>query len=192
VTESQDELKAMIREQNPSFNQIPPPERKRRYEEWYAVRLLTSLLGADPEIGYDDLGKPFLMNSDHHISISHSGEFVAASLHPSKRTGIDLELTGERIHRVKNKFINEDEAKGLKQGLETEMLYVIWGAKECAFKIYGKGGVDFREHLKVRKFEFSTTGSTEVTLSKQGISETFGVKWDYFGDLILVHAMADN
>ncbi len=192
VTESQDELEAMIREQTPAFTQKPPPERKRRHREWYATRLLLSLMGADPSVGYDKLGKPFLHHGDQHISISHSGEYVAASIHPTKRTGIDLEHTGDRIHRVKKKFINEDEAKALRQGLETEMLYVIWGAKECAFKIYGKGGVDFRNHLKVKPFEFSTTGSTEVMLTKPDISDKFGVRWEYFGDLILVHAIADT
>lgn len=192
VTESQDELLAMIREQTPSFDQKPPPERIRRHREWYATRLLVTLLGADPLISYDELGKPYLLNSDQHISISHSGEYVAASLHPTVRTGIDLELTGDRIHRVKDKFINSEEALGLRKGLETEMLYVIWGAKECAFKIYGKGGVDFRNHLKVKQFEFSTTGHTEVTLAKPDVKDKFGVRWEYFGDLILVHALADS
>jgi 4'-phosphopantetheinyl transferase len=189
VTESLEELKATLGEHAPGFSEMPPEHRKRRQPEWYATRLLIALLGHDPHIVYNNLGKPQLTDKKAHISISHSGSYVAAAVHPTKRTGIDIELTGDRILKVKDKFLGNNEVAILKNEMEAECLYVIWGSKECAFKIYGKGSVDFREHLHVKPFEFGTKGKTSVKLQKPEENEEYDVEWEYFGNLMLVSAL---
>ena len=189
VTENQEELQVMLREQIPDFSEIPPVHRKGRHAEWHAVRLLIALMGYEPHILYNELGKPHFVSKDAHISISHSGKFVSAILDRNKRVGIDIEETGDRIHRVKDKFVGASEASYLKGHMQTEILYVIWGAKECAFKIYGKGAVDFREHLIVQPFKFSTIGDTKVSMHKLDEKEEYNVNWEYFGNLMLVYAI---
>jgi phosphopantetheinyl transferase len=189
VTENQDELNVMLREQAPDFSESPPEHRKGRIAEWYAVRLLIALLGYDPRIEYNELGKPHFVSIDDNISISHSGMYVSVIIDKKNRVGIDIEETGDRILKVKDKFIGTSESIYLDGYMQPEILYVIWGAKECAFKIYGKGSVDFRKNLIVHPFKFSTKGTTQVNLEKPAENEQYHVNWEYFGNLMLVYAI---
>ncbi len=188
ITEKPAELISSLREQSPGFKGIPPSDKTDRQAEWLASRLLISLIGLDPNIHYDEDGKPHDSEGKYNLSLSHSGEFVAVISHPVKKVGIDIELTGERILRVKEKFAGINEKAFLKKNLEAEMLYVIWGAKECAFKIYGKGDIDFKNQLFVSPFDFTVKGKTDVVLRKGDSDTNYNVEWEYFGNLMLVFA----
>src|SRR5258706_6795424 len=56
-----------------------------------------------------DTRKPFLPGEQYHFSISHCGDYAAAIVSKDSRVGIDIELPGERIERIKNKFLDEKE-----------------------------------------------------------------------------------
>ena len=101
-----------------------------------------------------DTLKPFLENEAYHFSISHCGDFAAAIVSRDKRVGIDIELMGDRIMKVKDKFINGIEG-GIVNQFESELTEVMkytlmWSCKEAMFKWYGNGQVDFRKHMQLQ------------------------------------------
>jgi 4'-phosphopantetheinyl transferase len=109
-----------------------------------------------------DTRKPYLPNEQYHFSISHCGDYAAAIVSSNKRVGIDIEIPTPRIHRIAKKFLSESEKKyvkteyklfskqwGMNERTETEFLTFLWSAKESIYKWYGKGQVDFSEHISL-------------------------------------------
>jgi phosphopantetheinyl transferase len=73
--------------------------------------LLTELVPDFPHelIRIADTRKPFLENEAWHFSLSHCGDYAAAIVSRDKRVGVDVELVSEKVARVKNKFLTEEE-----------------------------------------------------------------------------------
>ncbi len=108
-----------------------------------------------------DTRKPYLPNEQYHFSISHCGDYAAAIVSKDRRVGIDIEIPVEKIERIKEKFLNEDEFKIFSQEVmvdnlqspifNLQLLTLLWSAKESVFKWYGDGGVDFRENILLKQ-----------------------------------------
>ena len=114
-----------------------------------------------------DTRKPFLENEQYHFSIAHCGHFAAAIVSSVNRVGVDAELVGDKINRIKTKFISPQEqhfASGWAREFAVHsnpirekmgkpqinhLLTLIWSSKEAVFKWYGSGGVDFKDHMHV-------------------------------------------
>ena len=109
-----------------------------------------------------DTRKPFLPDEQYHFSISHCGDYAAAIVSKDSRVGIDIEIPVEKILKIKNKFLSEEEKKIFNaqysmfnaQGSEftthdSRLTTLLWSAKESVFKWYGNGAVDFRRHIKL-------------------------------------------
>ena len=130
-----------------------------------AGRYLLSFLFPDfplEEIQIADTRQPFLQNEKYHFSISHCGHYAAAIVSRDSRVGVDIELITPRIEVVARKFLNEEEAHfinedyamfldqwGLSGKVHQEFLTLIWSAKEAIFKWYGKGELDFKNHMQL-------------------------------------------
>ena len=124
-----------------------------------------------------DTRKPFLQGDPYHFSISHCGDYAAAIVSKNSRVGIDIEIPVDKIARIKDKFLNEDEQQqwtsviaaattsetnqevgnrkqDSKQSDSHEkniLLTLLWSCKESVFKWYGNGKVDFREHINLKE-----------------------------------------
>lgn len=99
-----------------------------------------------------DTRKPYLPNDAFHFSISHCGDFAAVIISPDQRVGIDIEKPVGKLEALKEKFSTQEErALFPDEGLSN--LTLIWSAKETVFKWYGKGQVDFREHIQLEKYD---------------------------------------
>ena len=119
-----------------------------------------------PDFPYDliqiaDTRKPFLPDERFHFSISHCGDYAAAIVSKNSRVGIDVEIPVEKILRIKDKFLSDEEKKTFSKGLPTLDLLtgqagsrlptLLWSAKESVFKWYGEGKVDFSEHIQLKQ-----------------------------------------
>lgn len=82
------------------------------------------------------------------ISISHCSGGAAAIFGVGVEVGIDMETERPQLSKIAHKFTTEEE-KDLFPTAEKNTLQFIWGVKESLFKLYGYGGVDFKEHLKI-------------------------------------------
>lgn len=123
--------------------------------EFLASRfLLTELITnfQEEDLQFDQKGKPFLNNSKQHLSISHSFPYVAISL-SSQNTGIDIQVYREKIITIQSKFLTAEEQKLVQNNVQN--LTLAWTAKEAVFKWFGEGGLDFKQHMPIRKVRFA-------------------------------------
>lgn len=88
-----------------------------------------------------------------HLSISHSNTAAAAIYSPHLKVGIDIESSVRNLGRIGHKFLREDEQFILDRFGNDIGLHFVWGIKESLYKLYGKGGLDFKDHLQITTLE---------------------------------------
>ena len=134
----------------------------KRELEWMASRYLMQKvmdIDIDAKLRKDKFGKPYLLQEDVHISISHSHDYSAIAMSP-KVIGIDIQLELDKISRIAHKFIGEDERSFIEEKKETAYFHAIWGAKESMYKAYGRKSVEFKDDMIVEQFVFNKEGYT--------------------------------
>lgn len=125
------------------------------------------------EIEIAESKKPFLANNKYHFSISHCGNYAAAIVSTSSIVGIDIEIPTERIYKIANKFLHQNEIKNHQLKIPpptnelTNYITLLWSCKEAVFKWWGKGKVDFSEMINIHPFHFSNMGEIKVTFKQQ-------------------------
>jgi phosphopantetheinyl transferase len=110
----------------------------------------------------DEHGKPYLVNSDTHISLSHSYDYAAVIVSKTKKVGIDIELIKHKIKLIRHKFLSDIELAQKQIGDNTDGLYVCWCAKEAIYKWHGKKGLEFKQHMHIKPFKLKTTGTLQA------------------------------
>lgn len=180
-----------------SLSQIERAEFQRiqaagRRLEWLASRHLVKLLAWDQGLQYvfqkDGYGKPHLLYSGRHVSISHSNGWSGAMLAPMP-CGMDIQKRVDKIGRLAPKFLNPPEIEYLDEAHRIEHLHVLWGAKEALYKAYGRRRLDFREHIYVQPFALSLQGGTcQGHIHKDDVEWRYHIQYRFLGDFTLVEA----
>lgn len=104
--------------------------------EW----LVRRLSGGIP-VACEKSGRPYLEGCDKHISISHSGEYVACAISDGP-VGIDIEKIKEYDPRLKDRVCTEAEREYV--DADPDKFFEIWTAKEAYFKKIGTGITNFK------------------------------------------------
>jgi len=163
----------------------------RKKIEWLSSRnLLHIMTGAKSRTlcTKDEHGKPTLINSEYHISLSHSVDRTAVIA--SKRSvGIDIQKVVSKIGRIARKFCNEVELESISVSERDELLYyhIIWGAKECIYKSYGKRKVDFRGHMTVWDLDANmTSGTAKGKIDIGEFSAMYDLEYHLMDDYMVV------
>ena len=125
---------------------------EKRRLEWLSVRwLLMNILKEYDlpieRLDKDEYGKPYLIDSSLHLSISHAFPYVAAIVDTREPTGVDIEAPKEKIIGIAKKFMHPDELSYVKEDVFQLTLY--WCAKEALYKIFGRKQVTFRKNLLI-------------------------------------------
>ena len=150
-------------------------EDKNAIEEW-----LTKEAGRKVEIKYEESGKPICRGIN--FSISHTKNFVAVIVRNESAceniepVGVDIEYKNDRIFRVTEKFMHQEELKILSEFPEKQKFALIcWCAKETVYKIIEENGVDFAEmNCKVNFNEINLTyKNRDFTLKFMDFPEFF-------------------
>ena len=135
---------------------------EKRRTEWLTTRvLLRELLNTGATIGHDADGKPYLIDSDDFISISHSKNMVAVMV-AKQNLGIDIEQITPRTTKVRHKFLTGNELDWCKDDIEHTL---VWTVKEAAYKLIGSG----LEHTEVeieQNPNFMQVADYNVVISK--------------------------
>lgn len=155
ITEDESTLRANLPLTIPEQADLAGISHSAQRVEWLACRAAIRQLVEEQGIVYtglykDEFGKPHLLNSSWHISLSHTGGWAAAVLHRTRPVGIDIEPIRDQFRRVVPRVLSESEiahAEG-----KPSRLAVYWCAKEALYKLYGKRQLTFREHLHVEPF----------------------------------------
>jgi phosphopantetheinyl transferase len=157
-----------------------------------SVRKLLQEKGyTDFDLEYDEFGKPHLKDGTH-ISISHSHEFSTIIISDQK-VGIDIELQREKIIKIADKFVDNQELQRLK-GFSNQdyikKLTVKWGAKEAIFKIRNEKGISFKDNIQVNPFEIEDQ-KTIATLEMENMKQHFLIYFEEIEDFTLVYAFEE-
>jgi len=170
---------------NSEFEKIKTEKRKL---EFLNVRAgLNYLTRKEVVIKYDSNGKPFIDDNQLNISISHSGNFIALAVHPSKPVGIDVEKISEKIQRVCQRFLSADEQIELSNGDDIRKLIIVWSAKEALYKIIGFEAVDFAQQLRILPFE--TDNSGDIVAEFIPAKRKYKLNYFFIDDYVIVYCI---
>lgn len=163
----------------------------RKQSEWIASRELLYQVAGLPERTqclYDDFGKPYLKNSDAYISISHSELWCAAMISDSP-CGVDIQVYNDTVRRIAPRFLTAEEQE-IAAGSQHPVsgLHVLWGAKECLYKAYGKRKLGFREHLFIRHLDF-ISGKGWGEISYEGLHLPYEIHFRLLPECAWVFAL---
>ena len=174
-----------------SFATSPDILDKNKRLQWYASRYLVSnQLGPKAIISKDEFGKPVLRNSKWHLSISHTPTFAAVMMHPSTPVGIDIEAATPKVIRIAHKFLRDDELQAIEPEEQIDKLILYWSAKESLYKLYGKGGIEFKSQLLIEPFELRKQGQLNATIVVPGERiKNLLVNYEFFDGHVLTYVV---
>ena len=134
---------------------IPFTSTKRRLEYLASRCALNELTGNEQHICYHENGAPYLADNSLNISISHTGHYALVATHPTDKVGIDIERIGDKVGRVRHKFLSKAELETIDARSEKIHLTILWAAKEAMYKLYGLKGVDLINDLSITSYDAS-------------------------------------
>ncbi len=185
LTESVHELLQLVnlpREENEILKNFKLEKRKK---EWLCSRiLLQTLLEAYPQVSYKASGKPYLCNSDQHISISHCNGFVAVSV-SANNTALDIETCSIRVEKVAKRFINSEEELFIDHTKQLEYYTLLWTIKECMYKYFDIAGVDFKNEFSVEPFVLVEKGTIKSGFKQNGAIKSLDLEYIFTPEYIL-------
>ncbi len=124
----------------------------RRRCEWLAWHVMVrELLGPEVETTYAPDDAPLLKNHAGHISVSHTGDYVAL-YHSTKPCGIDLERADRDFSKAAPRFLSSAESEIL-GGDDPFSLSLVWCAKEAAYKLARRPSFDFLADMFLKKVD---------------------------------------
>lgn len=165
IEETEAELLASLQLKQHELDIIASLTNSKRVLHWLSTRvLLRKMLDTQDYIDcqMDEHGKPYLVNSDTHISLSHSYDYASVIISKNKQVGVDIELIKMKIKSIKHKFLSDVELAQKQIGDNTNGLYVAWCAKEAIYKWHGKKGLEFKQHIHIKPFKLKDEGSLQA------------------------------
>ena len=155
ISESQKELMALSKLTPKEIKEFSTIRHERKKKEYLAGRLtikaIMASVGAEFKgIDKDEYGKPYLIKSNSHISLSHSFPFAVAIVHLKKTVGIDIERPQPKLKAIAPKFLSKTELAAAAD--DEKKLCIYWSAKEVLYKIYGRKQMSLCSEIKVDPF----------------------------------------
>lgn len=146
------------------FQKITSDKRK---IEFLSVRIaLNILMKNEVKIVYNAVGKPYLLDDETFISVSHTRNYVAVMAGQKSDLGIDIEHISdiERFRKVSGRFLSKEELNDLSIDLYPEILPICWSIKEAVYKMIGEETVNFADKMKIQQFIPENEGLADVFL----------------------------
>lgn len=157
----------------------------KRTLHWLSTRLLLRTMLQTSEYidcQMDEHGKPYLVNLDYQISLSHSFDYAAVMISKSKKVGVDIELIKHKIKAIKHKFLSDIELAQKQIGDNINGLYICWCSKEAIYKWYGKKGLEFKQDIHIKPFKLKKEGSLTAIVDLPEGSRELMVKYFKVGE----------
>jgi phosphopantetheinyl transferase len=173
--------------QLPDFAEQRAITGKRDLERKGSLFLLEKLFNKPVSLLYSPEGKPFVERESAHISISHSHDKLAIIKNDDHATGIDIELIRDKVLKVRDKFLCEEELDAT--GTNVEKLILYWAAKEALYKLYGMKEVEFAKHLFIENFEMTALGNFTGHIRLERFHKKFLLHYEKLEDYMLVYIL---
>lgn len=165
IEETEEELFSGLQLKQHELDLLASLKGTKRILQWLSTRLLLrKMLNTADYIDcrMDEHGKPYLVNSDYSISISHSYDYASVMIGKYRNVGVDIELIKTKVHLIQHKFLSATELEQLNVKDNTQGLYACWCVKEAVYKWYGKKGLGFIQHIHIQPFELCDIGTMTV------------------------------
>ena len=160
IDESSDELMQKYAEKKGPISESLSQKKDQVLAQSLAARLALEACTDISALSTGSNGEPCMPAG--FVSLSHTKQYGLAAYHPEFPIGIDAEGPRPQILRIADKFSSSEErSRFTQENLEAGLL-VLWTCKEAVFKAYGKGDVDFKEHIQVRPFKPAEHGQLAV------------------------------
>lgn len=188
IEESADELLSKLQLNHIEREKLSQLSKGKRTLHWLATRvLLRYLLQTDNYISCpsDANGKPYLPDYPYKISLTHSFEYAGVMLSTKGECGMDLELVMDKVVRIKEKFLKDDELSFIETDKEILQLYACWCAKEAVYKLQGNKGVSFLDDMTIKSFDYKPQGVMTLELNKSGNTKSYQVYYEEFQNYML-------
>ena len=195
IEETAEELLAQLQLKEHEKSYLETLNNGKRNLHWLSTRvLLRKMMNTEQYIDChtDEHGKPYLTNFPHHISLSHSYDYAAVMISEDKEVGIDIELVKTKIERIAHKFMSEDELAFISTENKIEHLYICWCAKEAVYKLHGKNGISFRDHIDLTPFIYQNQGFFDANLLINGTKRSYSVHYEKFHDYIIGYVAGEK
>jgi len=157
---------------------------KRKKEYLCSRILLNNIFNRCVNVKYDKFGKAYIKDSDWHISISHSGQFVTVARSKNK-VGIDIEKISNKLDRIKHKFSSEKELSNIDISNKLFHLAIHWSAKESVYKLVGNEPLIFDTEMQIAKFIPKSKGELKLNLVCKQYDQIISVKYQKLEDYVL-------
>lgn len=157
------------------FQKITSDKRK---IEFLSVRIaLNILMKNEVKIVYNAVGKPYLLDDETFISVSHTRNYVAVMAGQKSDLGIDIEHISdiERFRKVSGRFLSKEELNDLSIDLYPEILPICWSIEEAVYKMIGEETVNFADKMKIQQFIPENEGLADVFLPDR--NQTIAVRY---------------
>lgn len=192
VEETVEQLRASLLELRP-YHEIPTFKAETRNKEWLAARILAYTLLAEltPEpvlLEKHETGQPYCTAQDIHVSLTHSGPWVAALVSATYRVGIDIEQKGTKVERLISKFMNEPELAAVENSLDKTHLY--WSAKETLYKVYSHKKLLFKENIQLQNFDLQPEGQFKGSVQTENFRQDYDVFYETTPVFVLTYVLA--
>lgn len=195
IEESTEELLAHLQLNGSEKAYLRRIDKGKRTAHWLGTRvLLRKMLQTDGYIDCpsDENGKPYLSNFPQKISLTHSFDYAGVMLSENGEVGIDLERVSDKITRIAGRFLKSRELEFISEADPILQLYACWCAKEAVYKLQGRKGVSFRDHLLIEPFSYQPDGGRLfVQLNGPWQQDRFEVRYESFGDYMLGYTWQD-
>ncbi|ALD20251.1 4'-phosphopantetheinyl transferase superfamily protein [Hymenobacter sp. DG25A] len=163
LTEPAEQLWEALPQAAPYEPLLPAGRDAARAQQWLAGRVLAHQLLAEFSLApsmvllNDANGRPFFPERPElAVSLSHSGEWVAALLSTRGRVGTDVELVRPKAQQLASRFLSETERADAGDDVVKHSLY--WSAKETLYKLHSRRALVFKEHIQLNPFRLREAG----------------------------------
>ncbi len=185
IKETEAELASLLKSQDYELEFRNPVKKL----EWLGSRMLAEKVAKDLSIPFagiakNEVGKPYIKNSNAHISVSHSYPYVAVQISLMGNVGIDIEKPASKICKVANRVFNKNERLDAGDSLEKNCIY--WCAKEALYKIYSKRGLSYADNLHIEPFTLGQKGELKATIVTLGFNQNVTLNYLVEEDIVVV------
>lgn len=192
ITESIDELISMLFLNKEEFDTLESFGNDARRKQWLSYRaLIRNLVKADYiyRIYYDKNNKPYLVNPQRAISISHCSDYavVLISEDVNSNYGIDIEPVNSKILKVVEKFMNKEELCEWEKTKNLEKAIAYWTFKEAIFKAFGKKTITLKGNIHINPFSLDDT-AFEGSITKRKLNFKYNLQLRRFQNIFISFA----
>lgn len=168
VSETIDELTALCRQKGVDVALGPKPKAGKRLAEVLVEHLLLNIIFGQPvALEHTTEGRPYVSSRQEYLSVTHTSGLVCIAVNQEHSVGIDVERRGERVLRVRTRFLNEAEQRFIAAD-DVKANLMAWTAKEALYKVVEDDHATMHDDLRLDPFKAGLGDTMTFTASCKG------------------------